>query len=319
MFLQNYIINNSDILILVVGILTYSEQKLLNRIKTEMQRTKINMPLYIIHNLKTFTSIKQVEKYISDSLLKSATFELEKQQNISTKVKNIPGVNYFEKNSQPPIFHLIFANEGSEAGNFYNPFTLDYIEHTYQTVKDYEPFDVIKTVKERFTELSKQFIEKTENKIIFDDKDNNLIKLKEPKIITLKKCLIDELGFSNLKANGFEPNYNYYKNGDNLIVRVEVPGNCTINTSIDYTGEYTFIRILGNKAKDKEPKEIDKNIFNNRDFGDFSLDILLKTEDYILKNEEPTYKRISGLIIMTFNLDQKKIDKGYTFSKEEEV
>ena len=97
--MQNYIINNSDILIVVVGILTYSEQKLLNRIKTtEIQRAKINKPLYIIHNLKTFTSIKQVEKYISDSLLKSATFELEKQQNISTKINNIPGVIYFEKN-----------------------------------------------------------------------------------------------------------------------------------------------------------------------------------------------------------------------------
>ena len=36
LFLQNYIINNSDIIILVVGILTYSEQKLLNRIKTEI-------------------------------------------------------------------------------------------------------------------------------------------------------------------------------------------------------------------------------------------------------------------------------------------
>jgi hypothetical protein len=35
LFLQNYIINNSDILIIVVGILTYSEQKLLNRIKIE--------------------------------------------------------------------------------------------------------------------------------------------------------------------------------------------------------------------------------------------------------------------------------------------
>ena len=38
LFLQNYIIYNSDILILVVGILTYSEQKLLNRIKTEIKK-----------------------------------------------------------------------------------------------------------------------------------------------------------------------------------------------------------------------------------------------------------------------------------------
>ena len=34
LFLQNYIINNSDLLIIVVGILTYSEQKMLNRIRT---------------------------------------------------------------------------------------------------------------------------------------------------------------------------------------------------------------------------------------------------------------------------------------------
>ena len=52
LFLQNYIMNNSDILIIVVGIMTYSEQKLLNRIKTEILRSKLrNRPLFIIHNL----------------------------------------------------------------------------------------------------------------------------------------------------------------------------------------------------------------------------------------------------------------------------
>jgi hypothetical protein len=37
-FLQNYIIHNSDILIVVVGILTYSEQKILNRINMILNR-----------------------------------------------------------------------------------------------------------------------------------------------------------------------------------------------------------------------------------------------------------------------------------------
>ena len=39
-FLQNYIINNSDILLIVVGILTYSEQKLLNKIKIQLKNSK---------------------------------------------------------------------------------------------------------------------------------------------------------------------------------------------------------------------------------------------------------------------------------------
>ena len=60
LFLQNYIIYNSDILLIVFGKFIYSEQKLLNKIKTEFHRAKINKPLYIILNLYTFFSIKQV-------------------------------------------------------------------------------------------------------------------------------------------------------------------------------------------------------------------------------------------------------------------
>jgi len=73
LFLQNYIINNSDILIIVVGILTYSEQKLINRIKNEIHRAKLSRKnIFIIHNLITYTSIDQVENYIQEFLMNSA-------------------------------------------------------------------------------------------------------------------------------------------------------------------------------------------------------------------------------------------------------
>ena len=42
LFLQNYIINNSDILLIVFGILTYSEQKLINKIKALQKNNKKN-------------------------------------------------------------------------------------------------------------------------------------------------------------------------------------------------------------------------------------------------------------------------------------
>ena len=79
LFLQNYIMHNSDILILVVGILTYSEQKLINRIKTEMKNQKIDKPLYIIHNLVLYDTVDKVENHIKNVLLKCATFQLEKR------------------------------------------------------------------------------------------------------------------------------------------------------------------------------------------------------------------------------------------------
>ncbi len=193
--MQNYIINNTDILILIVGILTYSEQKSLNRIKTEIKKSKIKKPLYVIHNLKTFYSKKQVEDYIEDYLKKSATFELKEGHKISSNKKLVNGTYYYELNSNPKIFHLIFANDFSNAGNFYNSFTLDFLENTYQNVTDLKPFNVIQTVKERFIEISKDIIENNENLLKLEDfiTDEEIIKAKQIKLKNISKYSIKKM------------------------------------------------------------------------------------------------------------------------------
>ena len=329
LFLQNYIISVSDILIIVVGILTYSEQKLLNRIKTEIQRAKIKRPLFIIHNLITYTTVAQIEDYIKEYLLESATFNLEKGHGINTKAINEKesGVYYFEKNSDPKIYHLIFANADSEAGSYYNRYTLDFLEKSFINVTDLKPFDVIQSIKERFVVLSKEIMEFNEKKkeISINDFSNNenlkMIKLNDEREITLKKCLIDELGFSNLKGSGYEPTCNYFKLNDNgqekLEIRIESPGNTTIRPNIDYVGEYTIIKIKGNKDKDKFPNKLEDNIHNSREFGDFSLEIPLKTEDYLIKNQKPDMKQKNGLIILQYLLDEKiKDDEEFKVTEE---
>ena len=326
LFLQNYIINNSDILLLVVGILTYSEQKLLNRIKIDIQKLKINKPLFIIHNLKTFTTKKQVQNYIKNNLKKSSTFELKKGHKITTKSKDILGTYYFEKNSNPKIFHLIFANEGSEAGDYYNNYTIDFIENAFQNVTDLKPFDIVQTIKERFVNLSTEILEKSSEKpfniddIISNEEiiKNKIIKLKEPKQIVLKRCFIDELGFSNLKGSGFEPNYNYYKLGNKLIVRMEAPGNSIVDSKLDYAGEYTFIRLSGKKNEDKNTKEIN-NIRSTREFGEFHLDIPLKTEDFAISSNPPEFSRKQGLLIFEYILEEKKDKYHFEINEEDEV
>ena len=351
LFLQNYIINNSDVLIAVVGILTYSEQKLLMKIKKEIERSKINTPLFIIHNLITYTSVQQVQEYINDFLLKSATFTLEEGHKISTKTENKPGMYYYETNKEQKIFHLIFANENSEAGKYYNQFTLDFLENNYQSVTHLKSFDVIETIKERFLKLSKEIIEKADEKdskfseeksgkandnnntkhshedktdeeipkVIFDDSNPDLIKLKDEKEIILKKCLTDELGFSNLKANGFEPTYNLFKQDKKVIVRVEAAGNCKIDTDIEFAGEYNIIKLWGEKKKDKEPKNEKDNIFNTREYGSFSLEIPLKAEDYLLSNDQPTIENKKGILFLEYKLAQKANKKGYETKEDDEI
>jgi len=323
LFLQNYIINYSDILIIVIGVLTYSEQKLLNKIKNEIKKAKLNKNLYVIHNLKTYTTIKQVEDYIKDILLKNATFDLQKQQKVSTKINVNKGEVYYEKNSDISSYHLIFANDDSEAGDYYNKYTLEFIENTYKFLRDFGSFDVIETVKDRFKNLAKDFIKKPEKELQFDNSDNldkKSIKLYQPENIILKSCPIDELGFSNFKSNEFEPKYNYYIKGDQIIFRVEAPGNTTIESSFEHIGEYTIIKLKGTKKKDKEPEELEQNIFNSREIGNFSLDIPLKTEEYLIKNELPKIEKKNGIFILSFKLEEKQSKVNiYNSNQEDEI
>ena len=323
LFLQNFIINNSDILIIVVGILTYSEQKLLNRISNEFKKAKDkNKPLFIIHNLITYTSIEQVKNYIKQFLLESATFDLEKGHNINTKTQQVEGEYYFEVNNFGlKIYHLIFANETSEAGTYYNNFTLEFLEKSYIGVTDLKPFDVIENLKQKFIDISREIIEQKENqkplemKDFCKDENPKSIKLNNVKDITLKKCLIDELGFSNLKSNGFEPNYSYYKDSqeqgvEKIIVKLEAPGNSSVRSDIDYVGEYTIIRLKGNKKKDKLPEKVEDNLYNNRELGEFSLDIPLKTEDYLINSQiAPKIVEKKGLLIIEYQLLPKKSEE----------
>jgi HSP20 family molecular chaperone IbpA len=312
--------------------LSFSEQKLLlkvKKIKKDME--KLNVPLYIIHNLKSLNTVEQVEDYIQNTLLKSATFTLEKGHKVSTKINQNDGVYYYEttkeKDKSQQIYHLIYANESSLEVRHFNEFTLNFIERSYQNVTHLEPFDIIESIKDRYIKLSKDIIEKTEindnlklTKESFDDSDPSLIKLKSPDEIVLKKCLIDELGFSNLKANGFEPTYNIYKKDNKLIIRLEIPGNCgEIKSKIEPIDKYHVIKISGEKKKDIEPEKLEDNIYNKREIGKFLVEIPLKNEEYHISRQNPKFTDKKGVTIIEYYLDEKSNEAKYDPEKDEEI
>ena len=304
-FLQNYIIHNSDILLVVVGILTYSEQKLLNKIRIKLKNGQINKSnnsLFVIHNLMTYTTVEQVESYIKGTLLKSATFELEENIKINIKTERQNGVCYYEKDSDMNIYHLIFANDYSDAGKYYNGYTLQFIENLFGANIHLKGFDVIETIQERFKDFSKEVFENFKGEIDFY-KSSNLIKLTNPKELTIKQFFIDELGFSNMREKGFEPNYNYYKTKSHIIVKIEAPGNCNIKSYTKQSGEYVIIKISGIKENEDNQKNIESNFNNGRKFGNFSLNIPLKQEGFIIKNEKTKIEKNDGIFILTFPLE----------------
>ena len=212
---------------------------------------------------------------------------------------------------------MIYANENSEAGNYYNQCTLDFIENIYQNTTNYKPFDIIESIKDRFVELSGEIIEKIDNKEKIEKKNfnvstSNYIKLNNKKEIILKQCLIDEIGVSNLKPNGFEPKYNLYNTDDKIIIKVECPGNSSIRSYIEPIGEYYIIRIDGEKEDDDSEKFVDKTIsLNKREFGKFKIEIPLNAHKYILSYQEPSIKKEKGIFIIEYKLFKKPIVKEF--------
>ena len=252
LFIQNYIAYNADIVIVVIGDLTVSGKKLLLKIKKEYKRIKRGSVLHIIHNLKEYTSIQQVKEYINNTLI------------INNDI-NSPNnaLHYYEKKNcenELSIFHLIYANENSEAGNYYNKYTLDFIENSYLHLTNYKPYDLIESIEERFIKISEDILkisekDETITKESFDNLQHKIIKLKNEKEIIFKRCFNEEIGFLLFNNNIFEPKYNIYQKENKIIIRLEVPGNCDINNDINLFGGYYIIRIDGEKKKTLNPKK----------------------------------------------------------------
>jgi hypothetical protein len=246
LFLQNFIIMVSDILLIVVGKLTYSEQLLINKIKVESKKQNKGR-IFIIHNLQEFRAVEQVQDYIKNTLLKCSTFNLKKRTWISTnqdkeikkekinQIHDIPVkpniqinqkddneikielknngqdkdnnvinkindknvndddqlidihfteiLNYGDK-KKLEVYHLILANEDSEAGDTYNKYAFEFIENLYNLIPEPKKFDIFEQVKDNFKKLSSTIlnddIEKNEfNKDIIEDKKIILEKKRE--------------------------------------------------------------------------------------------------------------------------------------------
>ena len=322
-FIQNLIIYLSDMLLIVVGKLTFNEQQLINKIKKLFNEynTKKDKKIYIIHNLVNFQEESQVEEHIKNTLFKSASFNLKYIKYFKTYLdgdNSFNGRQYLVENDENnglQTFHLIMAREGSPAGNHYNKFTYKLLNEQFSNFHERKPLSIIDEVKNRFAEWSSDLLEKKikpenidivtgnnkEEKIIFKKTDENTE-------IIPKACISDELGMNIYRSNGFEPSYFYYiENNEYLVVVLEVPGDVKIDSKYADSELYEVV-VIGTK----EDWVTSKNpIYNNSKAGKFEIHIPYK--NYIkIADEKPVTDQESfekGILQFKFQLIKKR-EKG---------
>ena len=191
-FIQNLIIHESDMLLIVVGKLTFNEQRLINKIKKEIElglkdyKGK-NKSLYIIHNLMNFQTKNQVEEHIKNTILKSASFNIKEIKDITigeneTNIDNKEGKRVYlvENDNDFEVYHLIMSREETEAGNYYNNYTYELLKQGFSLFTRRKPLAIIDEVKDRFIEWSNDLLEEKINyndiEIVKDEETQKEIK-----------------------------------------------------------------------------------------------------------------------------------------------
>ena len=256
-FIEQLIISLSDMIILVVGKLTRTEQRLITRIKNMAKKNDNNKikSIIIVHNLAQYHRIEEVKNHISKYLERSATFKLKEQEVFGINKYNdrIYYVEQSDENEDIEIYHYIMAKEGTEAGEYYNDLTMELIKRQYNYFNQRRKIDIPKKIIDLFSELSTdivgekmkcQKLESNENiiKLSNSNEDNNDDN-KKSNDFHVQSAYIDQDGNYLVNKGNFEPKYSLYfykepkkkqeedeedegENYDNyLLLRLEIPGN----------------------------------------------------------------------------------------------
>jgi hypothetical protein len=345
-FIQDFIIEKSNILIVVVDQLTFSEQKLINRLKYNKNFDK----LFVIHNTQFFEKIKTIEEHIKNVIEKSIFSNLKKgiipnfkrSENEQPNLDNIAGNAYYLKEKEigkggdsgqvQEIIHLFMGKEGSEAGNFFNEQTIEYIRYLIKAETRTKLFDVIEEVK--------QFLSFNSNLYMVKDNKDRPIKLEDIELnksddvtylhcknknFQLKECVINEMGISNFTTeNSINPAFVCYKgrftnkktNEDwpALIIKTEMfaeKKNIKIYTEISEDNENMNITISCEKKLEEEKDiegEIEEIEGGDIKSGTMKINIKLNLNDISIDfDEKPRIREpFDGIKLIYFKINEKK-------------
>ena len=337
-FIEQLIISLSDIIILVIGKLTRTEQRLICRIKNLAKKNQNNKikSIIIVHNLAQYHKIIEVKNHIEKYLNKSATFKLEKKNVIG--IKEYKDRSYFIEKLDDlqdiEVFHYIMAKEGTEAGDYYNNLTMELIKSQYNIFNNRSKIDIPKQIIKLFCDLSEEIIGKkvkideldiiNNNKIKFKEKQNSLASINRN--FYVQNAFIDQDGYY---LQRFEPKYSlyFYKEYNNedeemkyLLLRIEIPGNIVRLTARNTDSDKErsngiLIKVI--KKRDEFPEISNENLIeiaDNRIYDEFSYFIELKPN--LILSHKNAYKDTE---IYKIKFDKKNKEKFFLNKEKREI
>ena len=210
--------------------------------------------------------------------------------------------------------HLILVNDYSEINKYYNKPTINFLKKEMEGVKTREKFPIIDECKKFLKNLSEEIIEEkiNEESICVEeiDKNNDKIYIKNLETITLKKFVIDEMGYT-LNDKGSLPKYSYYVKDNYFHIFIELAGGGKIKYKVEPIQGYHLFTFEGYQNGDDEIEEDSKKekselicSKSTRKINKFKFGIKIPNTTFQLENyasEKP--KETKGVIEYKFKIN----------------
>ena len=319
LFIQQFIIKYSEIPILVLDELTFSEQKILIKIQNILKCIKGYKKMFIIHNLQNYYYIQEVKEYITKILLNLIGINLKEREGLNTMINkennqknNIYYEQEFAENKNYSIIHLIMANEFSEAGNFYNSFTIDFIKTHLNQFTNLPFFSLKKNIIEHFIEFSNSILKEPAVNDQFQlIESHNKIIIKYNGQINYKNHLDYKLDTFNLYNNNIIPEYSYYILNEKFIVELEVAGKTSdIKCYYHLENGYHYFNFSGKKIDDKKDNLEIHNFYTSIKNNIFKLNFHIEADNILLASNDYEFKDLgNGILSFAFELYKKRNNK----------
>ena len=296
--LNDFIIQESNVLITVVEQLSFAEQEMLkiliNQIK-ECQNKNTNQKdcspkrLLVIHNLMNISKIEDINEFINKTLTRSLTFSLQKQ-NMSNDGFNDRYV-YPQANSEDiEIVHIVIGDDNNDIiRKELNEPAFDYIRKNI-TTSDAKKFDIVESFKDFIIKNSKNYIEGEKFKSDFlkrgepSEKDNKIIISIKPKEkidkLNLRRVYFNAKGIQNF-SSAIEPIYSInlieINNKDYIEIEMEMYGKVVMKVDKIICPNQYIISIKGKNDKILEDDDEDNKIEmqGNLEFNEFELQVII--------------------------------------------
>lgn len=299
-FIQDFILEVCEVILIVVGQLTQNDQKFIERISYKYKAKK---KIIIIHNFSNFFEVKDVTEKIQKDIMLA----------FNTTESCIPSTDlelFIEKKSdkyKENIVHLVLGSENKNSGKKYNKKTFQYLKNILSTRIEKQKFDIIEKLK-KFLEdnyrLYFQFNKIPKDKMTLEyDKKKNSLKIQSDQDYKVSNPLFNSLG--NLITN---PPFEVFVRKHKYVCYIEIPDLKleSLKLAIDKKKtEYNCLVVTGVKNPMKCSDKKCKVITGNRKYGNFLCMIPLEKNFIKVSIEKKNYseKYFNGILQVDVIID----------------